>query len=146
MPEAALLWAPLAWTPAGWRERVVLRADGDGHWAEITPGVATPPPDAQVLAGPLLPSLVNAHSHAFQRAFAGHSERRDAATDDFWSWRDRMYRVALRLSPAQLRDVCFANHLFDLLAVLFVAAVVNPIGVEEEQVSRAHEGDFCHVR
>jgi len=105
MPEATLLWAPHAWTPGGWREQVVLRADGDGRWAEVTPGVATPPADAQVLDGPLLPSLVNAHSHAFQRAFAGRAERRDAASDDFWSWRDRMYRVALRLSPKQLRDV-----------------------------------------
>ena len=105
MPEPALLWAPRAWTPDGWREQVVLRAGGDGRWAEVTPDIARPPPDAQVLAGPLLPSLVNAHSHAFQRAFAGHAERRDAASDDFWSWRDRMYRVALRLSPAQLRDV-----------------------------------------
>jgi formimidoylglutamate deiminase len=76
MPERALLWAPLAWTPAGWREQVVLRADGDGRWAEVTPDISTPPPGAQVLAGPLLPSLVNAHSHAFQRAFAGHAERR----------------------------------------------------------------------
>jgi formimidoylglutamate deiminase len=83
----------------------VLRAGGDGRWAEITAGVATPPPGATVLAGPLLPSLVNAHSHAFQRAFAGRAERREAASDDFWSWRDRMYRVALRISPAQLRDV-----------------------------------------
>ena len=105
MPEATLLWAPHAWTPGGWREQVVLRADGDGRWAEVTHGVATPPADAQVLEGPLLPSLVNAHSHAFQRAFAGRAERRDAASDDFWSWRDRMYRVALRLSPKQLRDV-----------------------------------------
>ena len=40
---------------------------------------------------PLLPGLVDAHSHAFQRAFAGLAERRDAASDDFWSWRDRMY-------------------------------------------------------
>ena len=105
MPDPLLLWAPSAWTPGGWRERVVLRAGGDGRWTEVTPGIATPPPDAQVLDGPLLPSLVNAHSHAFQRAFAGHAERRDAASDDFWSWRDRMYRVAQRLSPAQLRDV-----------------------------------------
>lgn len=105
MPEAALLWAPHAWTPGGWREQVVLRADGDGSWTEITPGVATPPPGAVVLDGPLLPGLVNAHSHAFQRAFAGHAERRETASDDFWSWRDRMYRVALRLSPEQLKDI-----------------------------------------
>jgi formimidoylglutamate deiminase len=105
MPEAALLWAPRAWTADGWREHVVLRADGDGVWSEVIAGIATPPAAAQVLAGPLLPGLVNAHSHAFQRAFAGRAERRDAESDDFWSWRDRMYRVALRISPAQLRDV-----------------------------------------
>ena len=85
---------------AGRAARRWRRPLGRGH-----ADVARPPPDAQVLDGPLLPSLVNAHSHAFQRAFAGHAERRDAASDDFWSWRDRMYRVALRLSPAQLRDV-----------------------------------------
>ena len=105
MPDAALLWAPFAWTPEGWREQVVLRAGADGRWAEVTPGIAQPPPGALVLDAPLLPGLVNAHSHAFQRAFAGHAERRESASDDFWSWRDRMYRVALRISPAQLRDV-----------------------------------------
>ncbi len=105
MPEAALLWAPGAWLPEGWREQVVLRAGDDGRWAEITADVARPPAGALVLDGPLLPGLVNAHSHAFQRAFAGHAERREAASDDFWSWRDRMYRVALRISPTQLRAV-----------------------------------------
>jgi formimidoylglutamate deiminase len=105
MPEAALLWAPLAWTPSGWRENVVLRAGSDGRWVEVTADVDAPPTGATVLEGPLLPGLVNAHSHAFQRAFVGHAERREAASDDFWSWRDRMYRVALRISPAQLRDV-----------------------------------------
>ena len=53
----------------------------------------------------MLPGLVDAHSHAFQRAFAGLSERRDSEQDDFWSWRDRMYRVALRITPEQLRAV-----------------------------------------
>jgi len=105
MPEAALLWAPRAWTPEGWREQVLLRAGDDGRWSEVTPGVAAPPPGATVFEGPLLPALVNAHSHAFQRAFAGRAERRESASDDFWSWRDRMYRVALRITPAQLRDV-----------------------------------------
>ena len=62
-----------------------------------------PPADALVLQGPLLPGLVDAHGHAFQRAFAGRAERRDALTDDFWSWRDRMYRVALRISQ-QVRN------------------------------------------
>jgi formimidoylglutamate deiminase len=62
-----------------------------------------------VLAGPVLPGLIDAHSHAFQRAFAGLSERRaetsNGAADDFWSWRDRMYGVALRIDAEQLRAI-----------------------------------------
>jgi formimidoylglutamate deiminase len=104
MPDS-LLWAPLAWLPGGWSEAVVLRIDAAGRWDEITPGIATPPLTATRVAGPLLPGLVDAHSHAFQRAFVGLAEQRESAADDFWSWRDRMYRVALRITSAQLRAV-----------------------------------------
>jgi formimidoylglutamate deiminase len=104
MPES-LLWAPRAWLGGGWSDAVVLRVGDDGRWAAITPGTAEPPPGASVLAGPLLPGLVDAHSHAFQRAFAGLAERREAEADDFWSWRDRMYGVALRVGPDELRAV-----------------------------------------
>jgi formimidoylglutamate deiminase len=100
-----LLWAPRAWLAGRWQDAVLLRVDARGHWTAITPGVATPPSAATVLPGPLLPSLINAHSHAFQRAFAGLAERRDSDSDDFWSWRDRMYGVALRITPEQLRAV-----------------------------------------
>jgi formimidoylglutamate deiminase len=98
------LHAPLAWIEGRWQRDVLLTVDSCGHWAEITANQPTPA-DAEVLAGPLIPSLVNAHSHAFQRAFVGMAERREAGHDDFWSWRDRMYALALRISPAQLRAV-----------------------------------------
>ena len=101
----ALLWAPLAWLPDGWRKSVVLRVGADGRWAEVTADVAAPPTHARVLSGALLPGVVDAHSHAFQRAFAGGAERRDTTSDDFWSWRERMYAVALRIGPEQLRAV-----------------------------------------
>ena len=90
MPERALLWAPLAWLPRGWQREVLLCIGADGRWAEVHAGVATPPEGALRLPGALLPGLVNAHSHAFQRAFAGLSERRETEADDFWSWRERM--------------------------------------------------------
>ena len=107
MPEARaeLLWTPRAWLADGWREQVLLRVGADGCWEEVSAGVAQPPAAATVLAGPLLPGLVDAHSHAFQRAFAGLSERRESGNDDFWSWRERMYRVALRITPEQLRVI-----------------------------------------
>ncbi len=109
-----LLWAPRAWIDGAWRERVVLAIDGLGRWQSVTPDQPCPP-DARPLPGPVLPGLVNAHSHAFQRAFVGLAERRDSAHDDFWSWRDRMYGVALRITPEQLQAV--ATHLYtELLA------------------------------
>ena len=110
----ARLWAPLAWVGGRWRERVLLVAGADGHWAEVAPD--TPAPEgAELLGGPVLPGLVDAHSHAFQRAFVGLAERRESAHDDFWSWRDRMYGVALRIGPDRLREV--AAHLYcELLA------------------------------
>ncbi|WP_066337346.1 formimidoylglutamate deiminase [Azohydromonas lata] len=99
------LWAPRAWLPGGWRERVLLDIGRDGRWSAVTPDVDAPP-GAHVAAGPLLPSLVDAHSHAFQRAFAGLAEVREGTSaDDFWSWRERMYAVAQRITPAQLRAV-----------------------------------------
>lgn len=109
---AAVLWAPRAWLGAGggWADEVLLRVGTDGRWAEVTPGVGPPPPGATRLAGPALPGLVDAHSHAFQRAFAGLAERRTSEHDDFWSWRERMYEVAQRVTPDQLRAV--AAHLY----------------------------------
>jgi formimidoylglutamate deiminase len=99
-----LFWAPRAWIDGRWAEAVLLRAADDGCWAEVQADTAAPA-QSELLAGPVLPGLVDAHSHAFQRAFAGLSERRESEADDFWSWRDRMYRVALRIAPGQLRAV-----------------------------------------
>jgi formimidoylglutamate deiminase len=107
----ALLWAPRAWLPGGWAEQVLLRIGSDGRWAEVSPGVAQPPAGTTMLDAPLLPGLVNAHSHAFQRAFAGLAERREASSDDFWSWRERMYQVALRINPQQLRAIATQLYL-----------------------------------
>lgn len=42
----------------------------------------------------ILPGLVNVHSHTFQRAIRGRTERRIANRDTFWTWRESMYRAA----------------------------------------------------
>jgi formimidoylglutamate deiminase len=51
----------------------------------------------------LLPGLVNAHSHAFQRVIRGRTERRSQhTTDSFWTWREQMYLAANRLTPGDI--------------------------------------------
>src|SRR5512144_607038 len=64
----------------------------------------TPPAGATVERLPgklLLPGLVNAHSHAFQRLLRGRTQAPEAgrAQDDFWTWRETMYRAAAALDP-----------------------------------------------
>jgi formimidoylglutamate deiminase len=53
----------------------------------------------------LLPGLVNAHSHAFQRVIRGRTEHRTQnEKDSFWTWREMMYSAATRLSPEDIYD------------------------------------------
>ncbi|NBW26118.1 MAG: formimidoylglutamate deiminase, partial [Betaproteobacteria bacterium] len=104
--EPRRFFAAQAWVGSTWARDVLLEVDTSGHWAAVQTGVpAAARQGAHVLGGPVLPGLVNAHSHAFQRAIAGLTEQRGAQGDDFWSWRERMYAVALRISAAQLEAV-----------------------------------------
>lgn len=101
-----VLFAPHAWLGGRWQRDVLLEVASDGTWQRIHADVAAPPRQATRLAGPILPGLTNAHSHAFQRAFAGLAEGLGpGGNDDFWSWRDRMYAVALSIDPDGLHQV-----------------------------------------
>ncbi|MDF1793274.1 MAG: formimidoylglutamate deiminase, partial [Thalassobaculaceae bacterium] len=53
----------------------------------------------------LLPALANLHSHTFQRAMAGMTERRQAGEDSFWTWRTLMYAFLQRLTPEQVQAI-----------------------------------------
>src|SRR5262249_51243838 len=52
----------------------------------------------------LLPGMVNAHSHAFQRVLRGRTECRTSNHDSFWTWRELMFSAATRLSPEDVYD------------------------------------------
>jgi cytosine/adenosine deaminase-related metal-dependent hydrolase len=50
--------------------------------------------------------LVTAHSHAFQLALRGNTQRAPTETGTFWSWREAMYRLATSLTPESIeRDL-----------------------------------------
>jgi formimidoylglutamate deiminase len=116
MAEARRFFAPRAWLADGWAKDVLLVAGADELWQQVR---ADCPADArvgaEVLGGPALPGIADAHSHAFQRAIVGLTERSVAGHDDFWSWRDRMYAAALRVTPEQMEAI--ASFLYaELLA------------------------------
>ncbi|MBC7804515.1 MAG: formimidoylglutamate deiminase [Candidatus Parcubacteria bacterium] len=92
--------------PDGWARDVCMVVDEEGNFSAIR----TNEKGGEALPGPVLPGMANLHSHAFQRAMAGLTEIRSRPDDDFWSWRELMYRFVERLSPAQARAV--ARHLY----------------------------------
>ena len=94
-----------AWVGGQWSAKVLLEADDSGHWSRIQPHAPLQACEGALPLGMVLPGLTNAHSHAFQRAMAGLAERTERPQDDFWSWRERMYQVALRMGPEALEQV-----------------------------------------
>jgi formimidoylglutamate deiminase len=109
--DSRVFFAAHAWVSGGWARDVLLTAGPDDLWQSVQPDCPQAARQgAQVLSGPVLPGLVDAHSHAFQRAIAGLTERSSEGEDDFWRWRDRMYAAALRITPAQLEAM--AAHLY----------------------------------
>ena len=89
--------------PSGWSRDVhVLVRDGLIE-AVRTHGTALPGDERAAI---VVPGVPNVHSHAFQRAMAGLTERRGPqSTDDFWSWRELMYRFLARLDADELEAI-----------------------------------------
>ncbi|GAA1987452.1 formimidoylglutamate deiminase [Nocardiopsis rhodophaea] len=91
-------WCEWAWTggdDAPVEADVLIELGANGRIAAVTPGSA-PAADAERLPGLTMAGLANAHSHAFHRALRG---RTHGDGGSFWTWRERMYEVADRLTP-----------------------------------------------
>ena len=96
------IYATQVLTAAGWRDSVRLSLDS-GVITAIQTDVAPERDDERHAV--IVPTLGNVHSHAFQRGMAGFAEISGDAADSFWSWRDVMYRFALRMNPDQLEAI-----------------------------------------
>jgi len=92
------LFARDALLPTGWARDVAIEIDDGGMIRGVDVEFAIPA-DAEHVSGPLVPGMPNVHSHAFQRALAGLTERGGPAADNFWMWRETMYRFLERLGP-----------------------------------------------
>ncbi|MES0881090.1 formimidoylglutamate deiminase [Roseibium sp. SCP14] len=100
--SGATVFAGKALLPEGWAENVAVTFDEKGVITSVRQGAE---PEG-VLAGTLLPAPVNLHSHAFQRAMAGMSERRGVeARDSFWTWRQIMFRFLDALTPEDVEAI-----------------------------------------
>jgi formiminoglutamate deiminase len=88
--------------PHGWVPRVRITLEA-GRIASVQTRAEPAPGDARHAIG--LPGLPNLHSHAFQRGMAGLSEVRGPAGDNFWTWREVMYRFLAAMTPDDVEAI-----------------------------------------
>jgi len=95
-----VLHAKSALLPDGWANDVTVQIGTDGLIASLNPTPADHHLDI------LLPAPGNVHSHAFQRAMAGLTERHGTgAQDSFWTWRQLMFRFLDHLTPDDVQAI-----------------------------------------
>src|SRR5581483_5850727 len=94
-------WFPdLIYTGGEFRSNVAMFADSTGQITRFSSDPADLAKALRLAGRALLPGMVNAHSHAFQRVLRGRTEQRTSTDrDSFWTWRAAMYRAANGLSP-----------------------------------------------
>ncbi len=118
------LFAGTALLEEGWCDNVRVTIGGDGRIASVETDASPEPDDIRLDDRILLPAPVNLHSHTFQRAMAGLTERRSqAGHDSFWTWRDMMYRFVSVLTP---------DHVEAITAMAQIEMLENGFGSEVE--------------
>ena len=85
---------------SGWQTEQTLTIE-DGVITSIESGYTG---DAEKV-GVVIPGMVNCHSHAFQRAFAGFSEQGSEGKDSFWTWRSIMYKFIDQLNVKDAQTI-----------------------------------------
>ena len=94
--ESALL-------PFGWGRDVRIEVR-EGVIDRVSVDATAVPQDQR--AALVVPGLPNVHSHAFQRAMAGFAEHLGPrGADDFWSWREVMYRFLGELDADDIEAI-----------------------------------------
>jgi formimidoylglutamate deiminase len=100
---------PQAWLPdlvfsgRTFKDNTSIKSDAAGRILSLNP--ATNETGVRLKDRALLPGLINAHSHAFQRVIRGRTEHRTSNIgDSFWTWREMMYSAATRLTPEDVYD------------------------------------------
>ncbi|HEV8580604.1 MAG TPA: formimidoylglutamate deiminase [Thermoanaerobaculia bacterium] len=115
----AVLEADLTWTGDRFGPGVQIAVGADGCIEAV--GNLGRSPDLRLKNRALVPGMVSAHSHAFQRGLRGRGETFPASSGSFWSWREAMYGLVGRLDAEEFRALCL--HTFREMRAAGITAV-----------------------
>ena len=104
MSARTVLEAALTWTGSRFQPGIRIAIDARGRIEAA--GALELEPTERLPRRALVPGLVDAHSHAFQRGLRGHTEWFLQGTGSFWTWREAMYALAESLDGPAFRGLC----------------------------------------
>ena len=95
------IWGKRVLLPDGWAQDTEININQIGKIDSIV----TDTSPSGLLFDTLLPAPMNLHSHCFQRAMTGLSETSTHQSNDFWSWREFMYKYSSKTSARNLQSL-----------------------------------------
>lgn len=106
------IFTETALLPEGWSRDVRIGIGADGRIESVAPDSRAQTGDTVLAGRTLLPAPTNLHSHAFQRALAGLTEKRGAGgQDSFWTWRQLMYAFVDVLTPEHVAAIAALSQM-----------------------------------
>lgn len=118
--EADLTWIAQPNQPGRFEPGVRIAIDEAGMIAAV--GALSEQPTRRLSGRAIIPGMVNAHSHAFQRGLRGLGETFPAGAGSFWTWREAMYQLVEALDEAAVYEL--SKQAFDEM----LAAGVTTVG------------------
>lgn len=94
--------AELTWIDGAFEKDVRLQIAGNGTIGSIHRD--REPVELELPGEALLPGMINAHSHSFQRAMRGRTETFPAGRGSFWTWRETMYGLVESMGEQRFHD------------------------------------------
>lgn len=98
-----VIQADLTWTGKRFEKGVLVAVDDDGRIESV--GKSDVQPTKLLKGKALLPGMINAHSHAFQRGLRGRGETFPQGEGSFWIWRQAMYSLVEKMTEQQIYDL-----------------------------------------
>lgn len=93
----------MTWTGKRFEKDVLVALSDDGIIESV--GTSDAKPTKQLKGKALLPGMINAHSHAFQRGLRGLGETFPHGAGNFWTWRQAMYSLVEKMTEQRIYDL-----------------------------------------
>ena len=126
-------FADYAWLGGDTVTRDVSIDVAGGRIVAVRPGA---PRAGTHLRGVTLPGLANAHSHAFQRALRGRTQRGGGS---FWTWREDMYALAETMTPDRCFELARGTYAEMLRAGITCVGEFDYLHFSDALIAAAHE-------